>query len=290
MSHLHKAPSEVNSIAKLLAFCMEIILKQGRLIFAIAIFALGVEHLICAHLGQAALPGEMVIPVIPFVPAIPVLAYLTGLVLIATSVCIAANMRARLAAILLGMLFLLCVVFLSVPRVAASPLSVSVRTGFFEALAIGSAALTLAGTMPEEPYLLRWHRVVSPLIKSGRFLFAASSIVFGIDHFLVLDVIASLVPGWIPGAMFWAYFTGAGFIAAGITVATKWMVRWGAGFLGLMFLLWFLLLHAPRVLSAARFHNPNEWSSAFIALAICGGAWIQALPQRSQQQGGSPNT
>jgi uncharacterized membrane protein len=269
---------------------METILKQGRPILAIAIFALGVEHLVCAHLGQAALPGEVVIPVIPFVPGIPVLAYLTGIALIATSVCIAANMRARLAAIVLGMLFLLCVVFLSVPRVAAMPLSVSVRTGFFEALAIGSAALTLAGTFPEEAYFRKWDRVVSPLIKSGRLLFAASSIVFGIDHFLVLNVIAGLVPDWIPGAMFWAYFTGAGFIAAGISIATKWMVRWGAGFLGLMFLLWFLLLHAPRVLSAARFHNPNEWSSAFIALAMCGACWIQPLPQHPQQTRGTPNT
>jgi hypothetical protein len=47
--------------------------------------------------------------------------------------------------------------------------------------------------------------------------------------------------------------------------------------MGLMFLLWFVLLHAPRVLSLPKGLDPDEWSSAFIALAMCGGSWIAAL-------------
>jgi hypothetical protein len=43
-----------------------------------------------------------------------------------------------------------------------------------------------------------------------------------------------------------------------------------------MFLLWFLLLHLPRVVSYPRSHDPDEWSSAFIALAVCGVSWILA--------------
>jgi hypothetical protein len=37
---------------------------------------------------------------------------------------------------------------------------------------------------------------------------------------------------------------------------------------------------APRVVIAFRSHDPNaqnEWSSGFIALAMCGGCWICAL-------------
>ena len=82
---------------------------------------------------------------------------------------------------------------------------------------------------------------------------------------------------------------GAGFIAAGVCIATRWMARWGATLLGTMFGLWFLLLHAPRILGFSKVagapSNPNEWCSAFIALAMCGGSWIvaEAAPGQKSQ-------
>lgn len=88
--------------------------------------------------------GREVVSVIPWVPAYQWLGYLTGLVLIAAGLCIAANVKARPpAAILLGILFLLCVLL----RINSIW---TVRTGSFELLAIGGAALTLAGTFPVE--------------------------------------------------------------------------------------------------------------------------------------------
>src|SRR5580693_7911951 len=115
---------------------MEQILKQGRLIFAVAIFSLGVEHLIVARLSEPTFSGESVVPVIPWVPGHPFLAYLAGLGLIAAGICIAANIRARLASILLGIFFLLCVIFLDISRVLAVPLDIGVRTIFFETLSL----------------------------------------------------------------------------------------------------------------------------------------------------------
>jgi hypothetical protein len=44
--------------------------------------------------------------------------------------------------------------------------------------------------------------------------------------------------------------------------------------LGLMFLLWVVIVHAPRVAAAP--HNANEWTSAFVALAMAGSAWSVA--------------
>jgi uncharacterized membrane protein len=251
---------------------MDKILKQGRLLFAIAIIAFGIENVICAHFQQAMLP------VIPWVPGNQFLAYLTGIAILAAGLSIAANFSARLAAILLGILFLLCVLLLQISRVAASPFDVGVRTCAFETLAMCGAALTLAGTLPAEGrYSRGWESAVGKLIDSGRFLFAISAVVFGIDHFLVLGLIVSLVPRWIPGGgLFWAYLTGIAFIAAGLSIATKWLAPWAGILLGTMFLLWFLLLHAPRIVSFPRLHDPNEWSSAFIALGLSGGSWICA--------------
>ncbi|MGO9647853.1 MAG: hypothetical protein ACLPOO_07345 [Terriglobales bacterium] len=248
---------------------MEKVLTRGQLLFGIAIAAFGVENVICAHLGLS-------VRGVPWFPENPFLGYLTGVALLAAGLSIVANIGARWTAILLGILFLLYVLLIEASRVAAKPMGISVRTVFFETLAIGSAALTLAGTLPSEGSG-RWDSVLDKLIKSGPYLFGASSVVFGIDHFLVLEVIASLVPAWMHAGMFWAYLTGTAFMVAGISILLRRMDRWAAFMLGTMFALWFVLLHSPRSVSATLSHNPNvqnEWSSALIALAMCGGCWI----------------
>lgn len=258
----------------------------GRLIFGMAIAALGAEHLIWEHFGDPNLPllrGAPFVPIIPFLPLTPgnhILMDVTGLVLLGAGVCMLLNYRVRVASILVGVLFLLCVLFLEAPRGLAAPLDVSLRTIFFETLAMGAAALILAGLHSSGPR----NPAVSKLIGLGPILFAISSVVFGIDHFLVLKLIASLVPGWLPGHMFWAYLTGAGLIAAGVSIAIRWLDYWAGFWLGIMFLSWVLFLHAPRTLSALGRGNPDEWSSALIALAMCGGSWICAGHAASGRQ------
>jgi uncharacterized membrane protein len=248
--------------------------KLGRVLFGIAILAFGVQNFVWARFV-----GEATVPIIPWVPGQPWLAVVTGIALVASGISIVANVRAQLAAVSTGMLFLLCDLLLQIPKVAASPLDVGVRTTAFETLAMCGSAWILAGALPTAgDYSIRWKGWVSLLAKLGLILFAISSVVFGIDHFLVLGVIVSLVPNWIPGSgLFWAYLTDLGFIAAGVSMLANRILRFaGAAMLGVMFMLWFLVLHGPRVVSYPRSHDPHEWSSAFIALAMCGGSWICA--------------
>ena len=245
--------------------------KPGRLIFALAIIALGIENLIYAHFGQ------VVVPVLPWVPGKPVLAYLVGIALLVAGLGFLTKAGARLSAAWLGSLLALCMLLLEISRVAASPLDLAIRSRCFETLAICGVALVLVGTLPRAGDQF-YQRVVTRdrFTRIGCLLFALASVVFGIDHFLILHFIAGLIPSWIPGGLFWAYFTGIAFIAAGVSIATAWMARWAATLLGVMFGLWFLLLHAPRLANSAFTHDPNEWSSAFIALAMWGGCWIIA--------------
>jgi uncharacterized membrane protein YphA (DoxX/SURF4 family) len=251
---------------------MDSIVKQGRLLFAVSIAAFGIVNIICAHSTDAFLP------VIPWVPSFPWLAYLTGIAFLGAALCIAARLRERLAAILLGFLFLVCDLLLQIPKVLAAPLDVGVRTTAFETLTMCGAAFILASSLPAEGDRLgRWERLLNGFLRSGRYLFAISAVVFGIDHYLVFKLIVSLIPHWIPGGgWFWTHVTAIALVAAGLSIALKWMDRLAAIMLGVMFLLWFLLLHGPRVLSYPRSHDPDEWSSAFIALAVCGGSWILA--------------
>jgi len=251
---------------------MRSIYKLGSIFFAVSIASFGVQNILWAR------HGDPVLPMIPWLPGMPFLAYLTGIAFLAAGICMAFHVRAREAAVLLGILFLVFEIFLQIPRAIEQPLDIGLRTLVFEDFTLCASALMLAGILATDNRDSGiWKDAKTGLIQAGRFLFAASAIVFGISHFLIPKFIASLIPAWIPGSgLFWAYLTGIAFVAAGLSFATQWLSRWAGAMLGVMFLLWFLVLHLPRVMSYPRSHDPDEWSSAFIALGICGGAWIAA--------------
>ena len=113
-------------------------------------------------------------------------------------------------------------------------------------------------------------RIISP----GRIFIAISLVVFGIQHFLYANFVATLVPAWMPGRLFWAYFVGVAFVAAAVGAVVPKMTRPAGILLGILFFLFVVTLHVPRI--AAHSRDGNEWTSGFVALAMCGGAWILA--------------
>ena len=84
--------------------------------------------------------------------------------------------------------------------------------------------------------------------------------------------IASVIPAWIPGNLFWTYGIGCALIAAGVAVLTGIQARLATTLLAIMFASWVVIVHAPRV--AASPANADEWSSMIIALSCCGASLI----------------
>jgi uncharacterized membrane protein len=247
----------------------------GRILFAIGIAAFGAQYLLHGrYLGG--LP-----PVPPWAPGGFIGAYLVGVFLIVAAVSIAAQWNARLFAALLGTLFLLCVVFLHLQHFSDVIHKCNDRTRALEPLALAAAAFVLAGTFSSSyAKSSTWQTALGVASKLARFVFAFTLIIFGWQHFEYAAYLATLVPAWLPGHLLWIYFTGAGFIAAGVSIALKILGRLSATLLGLMFFLWVVILHAPRVY--ASLHNADEWSSLFVALAMAGASFLIAatLPNR----------
>jgi uncharacterized membrane protein len=108
----------------------------------------------------------------------------------------------------------------------------------------------------------------------GRVFVAISLVVFGVQHFIYGGFVATLVPAFMPGRLFWAYFVGVAFFAAAAGILYKMLARPAATMLGVMFFLFVVLLHTPRIIGNSS--NGNEWTSGFVALGMCGGAWILA--------------
>ncbi len=112
-------------------------------------------------------------------------------------------------------------------------------------------------------------RAFDKLILFGPLFYAAPIAAFGTEHFTLTPMIASLVPSWIPWHMFWAYFVGACFIAAGFSLVTGIQTRLAASLLGLTFFLFVVLMDAP-----AWAQNPRDRFAAILTLrelAFSGG-------------------
>ncbi len=70
-------------------------------------------------------------------------------------------------------------------------------------------------------------------------------------------------------------------MAAGAAIATGILARIAGIWLGIMFVLFFLTLHLPRVLAAI--HNQDEITSMFMALAFGGISLIFAASVPSEK-------
>src|SRR5215469_447062 len=251
----------------------------GRCIYAAAIIALGVENIVCARNTSHSLGKQSdVIPVLPWLPTVPWLAYIFGAVLIFCGAGLLAPPSRRKAAMTLGTVLFVCAILLDFPKYAVALGNIPLRTIAFEPLALACLAFLL----PDPAATPAW------LTRTSRLLLGASMIIFGIDHFLGLAFIANFVPNWIPFHAFWVAFFGIAFIAGGISIALNVLLRWGAFGLGLMFGIWVVTLHLPRVLGLygipGAFHDADEWSSMFIAVALWGGLWAIA---RSESTAGT---
>lgn len=255
---------------------MESMLKPGRIFFAVAMACFGAHYLGYAVGRGTPPPGP------PWFPGAAWLSYAAGTALLAAGASLAINWKGRWTALLLGVGLLLRVAIIHLPRLLANIHDPGPWTSGGEILSLCGGAFVLAGVLMQEPASHTRGVPESKRTLVGQYLFALPLFIFGAQHIMYAAFLATLVPAWIPGHLFWAYFIGAAFIATALAI----IVRVGAGvassLLGVMFFLWVLVLHAPRV--AASPHNGNEWTSMFMALAMSGSAWAVAgtLARREQ--------
>jgi uncharacterized membrane protein YphA (DoxX/SURF4 family) len=227
--------------------------KIGRYFFALATLCFGVILLL--HLISPAVPagGE------PFFVASIFWAWIIAAILVITGVGMAIEKYAKWSALLLAFVFVLRAAIVYIPEVIAAPRKPSPWGSVFELLGICGCALVIYG---------------GPSAKLGRIFYCIELVGFAIQHFLYAQFVATLVPSWIPGHLFWAYFVGVALCASALSILSGIYTRVAAGLLGMMFFSWVLILHLPRCFASP--HTGPEWTSAFNALAMAGGALVIA--------------
>jgi uncharacterized membrane protein len=120
----------------------------------------------------------------------------------------------------------------------------------------------------------------------GALFFAIPMAEFGAQHFTEARPVSTIVPSWIPGALFWTYLVGTALEAAALSIATKKQARWAALSLAAMLVLFILLMHIPKIVAEPK--NVLAWGVTFRDLGFSGGALALACNQtESWSRGGA---
>jgi hypothetical protein len=191
------------------------------------------------------------------------IAYALSALCIAAGIALLTTWRTAVISLILGLIFLgTSALYLMHFNYVAY--DADGRTLFLECLSLASTALILHGLSSGSKYSLL----------PGRLFFGIAMIVFGIQHFLYVRFLSTLVPRYLPGHHLWVLGTGLALVAAGLAIATTIEDKNAAYGLFLLFFGWLVLLHAPRILHAL--HNGDEWSSGFVVLALSGTSLLLA--------------
>ena len=248
------------------------IMPFGRLFFAIPMAVFGSEHLTATADIAALVPR--------WIPAPTFWVYLVGVAFLCAALSIAVLVQARLAAVLLGITWLIFVFTMDIPAVVADP-----RNRFFWALALRQLAFSggaLAFAM--SPWSTRRGRSLPAQPKAAwaalpRLFVGIPSLFYGVEHllhpaYLPGVPLRKLTPEWIHGRISLAYFVGVILILAGACLLVNRKTRMAATSLGLTILLTVLWIYLPMLLAAPT--DVVALNYFFDTLLFCGAILLLA--------------
>ncbi|HKH93381.1 MAG TPA: hypothetical protein VKA54_16370 [Gemmatimonadaceae bacterium] len=248
--------------------------RIGRVAVGIAFVAFGAANVVVGDFVAGRAP-----PWPSDVPGQFAWAYATAIVFIVAGVCVMSGRWAMRAAMVVAGLIATWALLRQIPLALADQQFGGEWTKLGKALTLSGGLLGVAGSFAlasteatDDEIHRAWMMRAAGRLSLGAFLVAS-----GVQHFLFAPFVATLVPAWIPGAMFWTYFAGTALIAGGLGLVLAETSRLAATLVGLMVLTWLFVLHIPRGLAM---NNQNEWTAVIEALAVSGIAL--SLVQRAR--------
>ena len=245
-------------------------LNTGRLFYGIAMAGIGIPAIYYKDFPY-------MLFLTPPVP-IPGLVYITGILFILVGASIVFEIKIRPVSFLFGSVLLLIFCFNHLPYEFGANSNYKNLLEWDnpgKELALAGGAFIIAGCFSEKNKNTL-NRFRERMVPFGTILYSIPIIAFGILHLLYAKDVSTMVPSWITRPVFWAYFAGIALLSSGIAIIFKFRTGMIAALLGSMIFIWFIILHIPRVINSPITDLEGEVTSAFLALAYSGIAFVIA--------------
>ena len=258
------------------------IASWGHAIFAATLIALGIMGLIRGDFTP------IWIPVPNFVPAREALVYLSAIVPLASGVGLLWERTAAIASrVLLGFL-LAWLLLLDVPNLLLH-LGMELTWAASKTAVMVAAAWVLYVWFAGDRDSKRIRFATGDTgLRIARTLYGLALIVFGVAHFTYIERTTSMVPGWLPWHLGWAYFFGCTFIAAGLAIAIGVYARLAATLSVVQLAMFTVLVWIPVVI--AGHPSASDWSEFVVSWVLTAAALVVADSYRGMRKGVTATT
>lgn len=241
------------------------LLRVARAAMGVCLLAWAVQEVhTSGHIGDMGLLAE-------WMPGIAALAWVAAAIFFVAGVATLTGFALRSVATAMGVVFAVSGVLRFTQFIPEMAHVWAYRGVAAEMFACGAGMWMLAaqadGAWPSDAGLRRLGAV-------GLAVFGAMDVVLGTIHYQEGALFATLVPAWMPARLFLVYFSGTALAAAGVAFVVRRWVRAAGLWLGLMFLLWVVTLHGPRIAHAPG--STDEWNSGLVCLCFAGMALAAA--------------
>ena len=251
------------------------IVSLGHAIFAAVFIGIGVLGLIQPGYAAVwdgipkALPGREYLP------------YLSSVVALACGLGLLWPRTASVAArVLLAYLLLWMLIFKGRIIILAPTTEGAYQTA-------GENAVEVAGAWVLYTWLANdWDRRVLGFatgdkgVRIARVFYGLAMLAFGFSHFVYLQFTTPLVPSWLLWPVFWAYFTGTAYIAAGVAVLTGILGRLAATLAAVQMAAFLFLVWLPKILGGSM--SDFNWGEIVVNIALVAGAWLVVESYRGE--------